>query len=334
MKIGILAITEGGKKLAGKLAEKMPASLVLPQEGGVAHTLAEHWVKIDGFVCIMASGIVVRAIAPLLQGKEHDPCVVVMDEKGRHAVSLLSGHLGGGNDLAREVAALLGGEAVITTASDTLGLAPLDLWAREQGLSCEDKQGLTQASARLVNSGTLAVFSEMPIVSLPAGLVSVATPDLADVVVSHRLDNYGAALVFRPRNLVVGVGCNRGVLVAEIRQACDELFAQERLSQLSIRNLASIDLKQDETGLLACAEDLDVGIDFFSKEELNGVANITISEAALRNVGAIGVAEPAALLSAQSNDLLVGKRKWRNVTMAVAKANCTLSERDRALQNI
>ncbi|MBA3003606.1 MAG: cobalt-precorrin 5A hydrolase [Desulfurivibrio sp.] len=334
MKIGILAITEGGKKLAAELAAKMPASLVLSQEGGVAHSLAEHWQEMDGFVCIMASGIVVRAIAPLLQGKEYDPCVVVMDEKGRHAVSLLSGHLGGGNDVARKVAALLGGEAVITTASDTLGLAPLDLWAREQGLACESKQALTQASARLVNSGTLNIFSEVPIVSLPPGLVSIDGPELADVVVTHRLDNYGAALIFRPRNLVVGVGCNRGVPVAEIRQACDELFEQEGLSRLSIRNLASIDLKQDETGLLACADELGVRIDFFSKEELNRVVNITISEAALRNVGAIGVAEPAALLSAESNDLLVGKRKWHNVTMAVARANCTLSEQDRARQNI
>lgn len=170
MKIGILAITQGGKKLAGELAAKMPASLVLSQEKGVARLLAEHWREMDGFVCIMASGIVVRAIAPLLQGKEYDPCVVVMDEKGRHAVSLLSGHLGGGNDLARRVAALLGGEAVITTASDTLGLAPLDLWAREQELVCESKQGLTHASARLVNSGTLNIFPRCPLFPCRLGL--------------------------------------------------------------------------------------------------------------------------------------------------------------------
>ena len=99
MKIGVLAITDGGKRLAADLAAKMPEAQVLPQEGGVAQALAEHWGELDGFVCIMATGIVVRAIAPLLQGKEHDPCLVVLDEKGRHAVSLLSGHLGGGNDL-------------------------------------------------------------------------------------------------------------------------------------------------------------------------------------------------------------------------------------------
>jgi cobalt-precorrin 5A hydrolase len=282
----------------------------------------------------MATGIVVRAIAPLLQGKEHDPCVVVLDEKGRHAVSLLSGHLGGGNDLAHQVANLLGGEAVITTASDTLGLAALDLWARGQDLVCESKEGLTQASARLVNTGSLRIFSEVAIASLPQGLVPVTGPELADIVVSSRIADYGPAVVFRPKNLVVGVGCNRGTPVMELRQACEELFAEQNLSQLSIRNLASIDLKNDEEGLLAFAEEQGWRLEFFAKEELNRVENIAVSEAALRNVGAIGVAEPAALLSAQSNDLLVGKRKWHNVTMAVARANCTLSEQDRARQDI
>jgi cobalt-precorrin 5A hydrolase len=334
MKIGVLAITAGGKRLAAELAAKMPNALVLPQIDGVAQALAAHWRELDGFVCIMAAGIVVRGIAPLLQGKEHDPCVVVLDEKGRHAVSLLSGHLGGGNDLAHQVANLLGGEAVITTASDTLGLAALDLWARGQDLVCESKEGLTQASARLVNTGSLRIFSEVAIASLPQGLVPVTGPELADIVVSSRIADYGPAVVFRPKNLVVGVGCNRGTPVMELRQACEELFAEQNLSQLSIRNLASIDLKNDEEGLLAFAEEQGWRLEFFAKEELNRVENIAVSEAALRNVGAIGVAEPAALLSAQSNDLLVGKRKWHNVTMAVARANCTLSEQDRARQDI
>ena len=334
MKIGILAITDGGKRLAADLAAKMPDSLLLPQEGGVAQILAEHWRELDGFVCIMAAGIAVRAIAPLLQGKTSDPCVVVVDEQGRHVVSLLSGHLGGGNALARRVAAFSGGEAVITTASDTLGLVALDLWARAQNLVCESKEGLTQASAKLVNSGSLRIFSEVTIASLPQGLVEVGEPELADIVVSPSLGDYGGAVVLRPKNLVVGVGCNRGVPVAELRQACEELFADQGLSQLSIRNLASIDLKKDEEGLLAFAKEQGWPLEFFSKEELNKIEGITVSEAALRNVGAIGVAEPAALLSAQSNDLLVGKRKWHNVTMAVARANCTLSEQDRALQDI
>ncbi|MFA6498729.1 MAG: cobalt-precorrin 5A hydrolase [Desulfurivibrionaceae bacterium] len=334
MKIGILAITDGGRRLAADLAEKIPEALVLPQEHGVVQTLAQHWQEMDGFVCIMATGIVVRAIAPLLQGKEHDPCVVVMDEKGHHAVSLLSGHLGGGNDLARRVAAMLGGEAVITTASDTLGLAALDLWAREQDLACESKENLTQASAKLVNSGSLRIFSEVAVASLPQGLVAIDGPERADIVISSYIGDDGTAVVFRPKNLVVGVGCNRGVPVAELRQACEELCAAHGLSQLSIRNLASIDLKHDEAGLLAFAAEQGWRIDFFSKEELNRVENVTVSEAALRNIGAIGVAEPAALLSAQSNDLLVGKRKWHNVTMAVARVNCTLSEQDRAAQDI
>lgn len=334
MKIVIIAITEGGRQLAAELAAKMPEALLLSNENGVAGALAAHWREVDGFVCIMAAGIVVRAIAPLLVGKEDDPCVVVVDDAGRHSVSLLSGHLGGGNELARRVAALLGGEAVITTASDTLGLVALDLWAREQNLAWEGKEALTRASARLVNLGSLGIFSEVAIEALPPGLVAVTGPEAADIVVSPRLADFGGALVLRPRNLVLGVGCNRGVAAAELRQAWKELLRDAGLSALSIRNLATIDLKSDEAGLLAFAAELGLELVFFTKEELNGVANVAVSEAALRNVGAIGVAEPAALLSAQSNDLLVGKRKWRNVTMAMARAGCTLSEQDRVRQDI
>ena len=146
MKIGIIAITRGGRELAARLSGSAHGcSTLLEKEAGekVADTIAANWRHYDGFICIMATGIVVRAIAPLLVDKLTDPCVVVLDEKGRHAISLLSGHVGGGNALARKVAGLLGGTPVITTASDTLELVALDLWAKEQQLVVPSREKLT-----------------------------------------------------------------------------------------------------------------------------------------------------------------------------------------------
>ena len=134
MKLAIVAITDGGRALAEKLVSAITGATLLTNDKRVSATTAENWHRFDGFIFIMAAGIVVRTIAPLVQHKHHDPCVVVMDEKGRHVISLLSGHIGGGNQLAHSLASLTGGQAVITTASDTLNLVPLDLWASRQNL--------------------------------------------------------------------------------------------------------------------------------------------------------------------------------------------------------
>lgn len=327
MKIGILAITRGGRELASKLCPLLEAARVLIQKPGekFAETLAANWRHYDGFICIMASGIVVRAIAPLLGDKGTDPCVVVLDEKGRHAISLLAGHIGGGNDLARKVAGLLGGTPVITTASDTLELVALDLWAREQQLVAPSRKELTALSTLLVNRGHLFLYADVEVASLPKGLMQVDAPDQADCIVSHLTGITQSCPVFRPQNLVVGIGCNRGTPAQEFEQALAELFHDLQYSRASIRNLASIDKKNDEVGLLRFAAENGRQIDFFDSSTINTLTHLEPSFAALKAVGAIGVAEPAALLSAQSNHLLSRKRKWKNVTMAVAQVPFTLS---------
>ncbi len=326
MKIGVIAITKGGKALAATLVKQLDQAALLLEDGKVADKLSAHWQHFDGFICIMAAGIVVRSIAPLLQHKHHDPCVIVMDEKGHHIVSLLSGHIGGGNDLARLVSRLTGGTAVITTSSDTLDLVPLDLWAKKQNLIIEDQGALTKASTKLVNQGCLTVHSTFNILSLPPGLIQVSDSHLADIIIAYDNPLPKEAILFSPCNLVIGTGCNRGTPSGEFEEALDELLTELHVSRASIRNLASIDKKNDETGLLEFAENNNWHIDFFDKDSINTRTNLEISFAALKAVGAIGVAEPAALLSAQSNQLLSRKRKWKNVTMAVAQAPFMLSE--------
>ncbi len=326
MKVGVIAITKGGKALAATLVKQLDQATLLQEEGKVADKLAAHWRQFDGFICIMATGIVVRSIAPLLQHKHRDPCIIVMDEKGRHAISLLSGHIGGGNDLARLVSRLTGGTAVITTSSDTLDLVPLDLWAIQQNLVTEDQDALTKASTKLVNQGYLTVYSTCNILSLPRGLIQVSDSRQADIIIDYDNPFPKNAIFFSPCNLVIGTGCNRGTPVREFEHALDELLTELRVSRASIRNIASIDKKNDEIGLLEFAESNNWRIDFFDKDSINTLTNLEISFAALKAVGAIGVAEPAALLSARSNLLLSRKRKWKNVTMAIAQAPFMLSE--------
>ena len=330
MKIAIVAITRGGFDLAGKLETELPGAILL-QKKGITKTFAENWQNFDAFICIMATGIVVRSIAALLTDKRTDPCVVVVDEQGRHAISLLSGHLGGGNDLSIQVAEALGGEPVITTASDTLGLVALDVWAAAQHLTAPPND-MTRACGILVNKGELKVYTDLNVHSLPSGLIQCEKPEQADILISNR-SCFAGRLVFYPQNLVVGTGCNRNTPAHEFTEALVELFSDLGLSSAAIQNLASIDKKNDEEGLLEFAKQNQYTIDFFPKDEINCVTGVEISAAPLKALGAIGVAEPCAILSAGKNNkqnptLISRKRKWQNITMAVAEVPFTLSAQE------
>ncbi len=333
MKVAVLSLTSGGKVLAEKLVAVQDNFHLVERKQSFAETLQENWPLFDGFICIMATGIVVRGIAPLLRDKRIDPCVVVMDEKGRHIISLLSGHLGGGNQLAHEVAKICDGTAVITTASDTLNLVALDLWAKQQNLAAKDYETFTRISSRLVNQGHLKLYSDMMVEALPAGLVLTEKQKDAELIITNQRVTVETP-VLHPRNLVVGVGCNRDTPAHEFEEALTELFDDLGLSRFSIRNLSSIDVKNDEEGLLRFAEKNSWPIEFFNREKINNVEKyVTVSLAAQKAVGAVGVAEPTSLLSANNNILLSRKRKWQNITMAVAEAPFTLSAQVQALSN-
>lgn len=318
-RLAVLALSRGSVVLGKRLAAELGADF-FACKGRLASVIGEVWAGYGGIICIMATGIVVRSIAPLLADKYRDPAVVVCDERGHFAISLLSGHLGGANALAQRVAGLLGGQAVLTTASDVLGKTALDLWCRDMGLTPVDKAGLTRAMGRLVDQGHLSLWSRTPMGTLPEDLVAATDRADADLIIDDRIEATDQGTLLVPKTLVMGVGCNRGTskeaIAAAIQATCD----QHQLHVAAIGRLASIDLKADEVGLLACAAQLGLDIDFYSKEQLNQVEGVSSSAAVLRATGAKGVAEPAALLSAgPGSRLLVAKMKWGDVTTAVAK---------------
>ncbi len=291
-----------------------------------------QWRHTKNIICIMATGIVVRTVAPLLKDKKTDPAVVVIDEKGLFVISLLSGHIGGANALAKKIAGFLGAQPVITTASDLQGRLALDLWAIENNLHIEDFEKLKKLSAKIVNGQRVKVKTDYPFGAgqAPGEFVIVESAEDAEVIITGRVMN-GDALFLRPKNLFVGIGCNRGTPKGEIREALDSILQRERLSPDSIRCICTIDLKKDEEGLLDFAGDAGLGIEFFPNHDLNDTAlkyNIKESKAVKAATGAVAVAEPAAISGAEKgfNDcaLIIPKEKRRNVTLAIAEGNFTL----------
>lgn len=317
--ISIFYITDRGQILAEKLTEFYSGAEVKRFN---KQALCDGWLPSRGFVFIMATGIILRSIAPLIKDKKTDPAVVVLDEKGEYAISLLGGHLAGANQMAQEIAGFLGGTPVITTASDVNDLPAIDLWARDQGFRVENGALLARIGTKLVNNGSLLIFSERDL-SLPEAFVRVEKADSADMVVTSRkiVDRRSLrqAVYFRPQTLVLGIGCNRGTSAEEIEEVVMNTLDYKDLAFLSVCSLATIDLKAAEPGLRAFADKYHLPVAIFSADELNTVAGIAVSDAALRATGAKAVAEPSAILASGGGNLIVSKQKKGNVTVAVAE---------------
>lgn len=347
----IWALTPNGVKLARIIAEGMADSALFITDklaatmevaGRFARLKDEvdrQFVSFPRHIFIMATGIVVRSLASLLIHKTTDPAVVVCDEAGRFAVSLVSGHVGGANALAREVARITGGQAVITTATDVNQVPAIDVIAVENGLTIENPDAIKAVNMALLTGNPIFVHDpygkmarQLPQDQAIPSALDVLDPNEAGVFVDHiRLDLPPQVLVLRPGSLVAGMGCNRGSDVEEMHDLLVETFAKNNLAIASLRALATVDLKADEPGLLALAESLNVPLRIFTRDRLKAVEQVPTPSAMVeKHIGVKSVCEAAALLATHRGQLIVPKQKTANVTVAVAADGCISSASDPA----
>jgi cobalt-precorrin 5A hydrolase len=292
--------------------------------------LQNQFNRYKNHIFITAVGIVVRIIGPLLDSKETDPAVVVLDQEGRYCISLLSGHIGGGNRLAQRVASITGGQPVITTATDTDGLPAIDLLAKEQGLVFGDIKTVKKISGSLLAGEPVQVFDpeKRLVIRKTSACTALFVPleNLSDrqasspgIVVSWKERSADPnELLLHPRCLIAGVGCNRHTPAHEIIDFIKQVFHENRLCLPSLKFLASIDAKRDEQGLLKAARILGTEILFFQASDLNGVEVPNPSNTVKFYMGVKSVCEAAALLGSTQGQIIVPKTKTGNVTVAVA----------------
>ena len=289
----------------------------------------------SGHVFFMSAGIVVRMIAPLIRHKTVDPAVVVVDDAGKFAISLLAGHLGGANDLARSVAERIGAIAVVTTATDAHQVPAIDVMAQKLGLAIENPDAIKQVNMAFLQKLPVSLhdpggklIQSMPQyrylwhMAEPAADMNqeVSTVPAGVYVGDIQVDLPPQFLILRPASLVAGIGCNRNTPAAEIDHLLMQVLSQHRLSFHSLVRLASISLKKDEKGLLELAAGLNLPITFYDKDQLarvDGVENP--SETVKKYTGVPSVCEAAAILAAQMGELIVPKHTTRNVTVAIAR---------------
>ena len=318
MNVRIIAFTDRGEELALLLGSQLPGEVM---RCGVPLSLKE-WTErafreAEGLVFIGAAGIAVRAIAPHIRNKTVDPAVVVLDETGQHAVSLLSGHLGGANDLTRKIAEICGAVPVITTATDCSDVFAVDAWARCQGCSVRNPYRIKELSAGLLSGGTIRIRSDWPISGTPPEGVLLTEDGDSDVRLSVRESGQDVLQVI-PKIVVLGVGCKRGTEPETIEEAFQEFCAENRICQEALVMVCSIDRKADEAGLLEFCHAHDLPLQTYASEELRALDGDYSASAFVQDItGVDNVCERSAV-KGSGGMLLIPKTAGNGVTMAAA----------------
>lgn len=319
MKGAVLYFSDRGCPVAMDLASSGGFEAVRVRRGGLAEELASRWASSDALVFVGALAIAVRGIAPHLADKKSDPAVVSVSEDGLTVIPVTSGHLGGAADLARDLAARLGVEAVATASSDRAGLTAPDLLARRWGFFLEGAKALASVNGVLIDAGTLPFWADegLPPFPLPACYRAVSRAEARVVISPRRLELSEGVVQLVPPVVVAGMGCRRGTEREHLGDCLKKALDDAGLHHRALKELRTVEAKEDEAGLQTLARDLGVAFIVVSDETLKGLEGPFSESAATRHLGLPGAAEPAA---ASAGTLLGPRKVMEGVTVALALA--------------
>lgn len=348
MRCAIFTATQNGIELAVKLKENLTDTVeIFVKEGRSTSIKARRYEKLsiavkeaffiyDALIFFMATGIVVRMIAPFLQNKLKDPAVIVVDEQGKYAISLLSGHVGGANSLTVQIAEILNSVPVITTATDVNKKPAPDLLSVTLGLYPYPKPQIQVINSALVEGKTIAYFirkdmkrgefyrnrlAEHGIFSHWGDKESVKEQKgLSVYITDENLPLQQNILYLRPQRLIAGVGCRRGTSKNIILDALNSACSAIEQDIFAISMLASTIVKSDEVGLLEVADELKIPIKFFSNEELQEkIDKYHLEESSFvkKQIGVGNVSAAAAMCPLENGRFALEKTKYEKVTVAL-----------------
>lgn len=340
MKRAVLSVTMGGMETACKIHRELGGDLFTlekycdgngqePITGTLKNFMGDIFHDYREIVMIMSCGIAVRSIAPYLTSKLTDPAVVVLDEKGNFSISLLSGHIGGANELAERIALVTGGQAVITTASDNLGLESVDMIAKRYHLFIDDLEQVKRVTAAMVNGKRVALVNDSPLNLAVTSLdtielakVDQETPD-ALIYVGNKeelgLKNLSIPIAkLRPRRLVLGIGCKKNMDGAKLEGAVRNFFRQHNISLTALKVIATVDVKKEEPAILSLAEKMSLPLHIVDRAEIVPIEHMfTSSDFVKKTIGVGCVCEPAAFLVSQEGRLVAPKTAFDGITLCL-----------------
>lgn len=337
MKISIISFTKSGSRLNIEIRDRMTSeerqifsyckgkdiseSGIIPVIESLGEWAGKMFKTQDALIFIGACGIAVRCIAPYLDNKTKDPAVLVIDEKGNYVIPILSGHIGGANDLAIDMGTVLGAIPVITTATDLNGKFAVDVFAARNRLHITDMKCAKEISAAILNGGDIGFASELPVEGeIPPELKIEGNPEYGiRITLNEKLAASDKTLNLIPRMVTIGIGCRKGKEPLEIEKALLSFLNLHDISMYAVEKITSIDLKKNEKGILDFSEKYKIPVQFFTAEELGDLqGDFSESEFVESVTGVSSVCERAAVLASGNGGLLIGKTIINGVTIAAA----------------
>ena len=320
MKIRLISFTENGEKCAATIADALEKSghecrsyalpkyakdCDVPLDVSASDWAKEGFMQADALIFCCAAGIAVRAIAPLVFDKTRDPAVIVVDEKGRFVIPILSGHIGGANELAHGIAEITGGQAVISTATDINGLFAVDVFAKKNNLKICDMSLAKDVSAALLRGEKVGFYSDVPFEGVLPHELTTDEARLGIAVTARDISPFEITLRLIPKSYAVGIGCKKGKSFSELYGFLQHVLCENGIKADEIRAIASIDIKKDESGLTELCKTLDVPFVTYSADELNSAkGEFSESDFVRETTGTPCVCERAAALASCGEPVL------------------------------
>ncbi|ABX11982.1 cobalt-precorrin 5A hydrolase [Nitrosopumilus maritimus] len=345
-KISVLSITKNGIKIGQTLKEFFPEwSIFAPDKFSnqndsitwysepTSEKIVELFKNNDAIICLFSLGAVIRLIAPHLKDKKTDPAVIVIDDKTNFVISVLSGHIGGANELTEKIAEKLQAQPVITTAADVNKTIAVDLVGRDFGWKIDDDSNVTRISAHMVNEEPIGVFQETGeknwYKQLPKNVSLYNTinelknsKSKANLIISDKIiddDLASESVVYRPLSLVIGIGLHWDTSKETIKEGINDCLDKFKLSPKSIAKLVSIKKPEDVQGLIDAGKEMGVPVEYVNREDLAKVTAPNPSDTVKAFEGTASVSEAAAIL-VSNGKLIVEKQKFPpNLTIAIAR---------------
>ena len=334
MKIAIISVSKKGQELAFDLKDKLDLDSTIIKcdlyHKNVKKCFPILFYEYDAIIAVMASGILIRSIAPLVESKVTDPAVINIDDNGKFVISALSGHLGGANELAGKVAGLIDATPVITTSTDVNKKLGIDVLAKDLYLSIDNTKEILHFNKAILEGREISLtvnpdmnfdylFDYLNNVTLEINVSIEYSPKVDTDEIHVSFDEH--ELTLKERKIVVGIGCRRGKECRFIYDGLKKSLNDLKISHSRVNLLASAEIKKDEKGILELSEKLNIPVEFveIDKLKLFESSDVSKSEFVYSKFGIYGVCEPSALIMAGfDSELIYKKTSYDGVTIAVA----------------
>ena len=349
-KIAILSITNNGRELALRIKEIMKDvdvffikkdtdyknDEITVVNKGLKEFIPQIFDKYDYLVFIMATGIVVRTIAPLVVSKFSDPAILVMDEKGNNIISLLSGHMGGANEMTLYMSDLINSHPVITTATDVNKKSSLDMIAKKLNGHIDDfRDNVLKINSMLVNNEEVhlyidgnykinhngfTLYDEKTDLDKVRNLVVVTNKKYINKMLNKNIENLNEKIIkVTPKDIVIGVGCKKNTDSDHMKNSLIKFLKEYNIDINSVKEIGSIEIKKDEKAIIDLAKFLDVKFKTFSVEEISKVDYLyEKSYWVKKNVGVYSVSDPVAHLLSEGR-VIINKQKYDGITFSIGR---------------